>query len=100
MTDNPQADAWNGESGRAWVEHVDHFDHMLAPFGDAVLDRLELGPGNRVIDIGCGVGATTLAIAALVAPALTVGVDISVTMLDAARPRFGDGLLQCGVPQA
>lgn len=87
MVDNPQVDAWNGESGRAWVEHVDHFDHMLAPFGEAVLDRLGLRPGERVIDIGCGVGATTLAIAALVAPARAVGVDISVTMLESALAR-------------
>ncbi len=87
MAGTSQGDAWNGESGRAWVEHVDHFDHMLASFGRAVLDRLGLCPGDRVIDIGCGVGATTLAIAAFVAPARAVGVDISATMLDAARDR-------------
>jgi len=87
MTDNAQFVAWNGESGRAWVEHVDHFDHMLAPFGSAVLDRLGLRPGDRAVDIGCGVGATTLSIASLVTPATAVGVDISVTMLDAARTR-------------
>ena len=87
VTDKSQVLAWNGESGRAWVEHVDHFDHTLEPFGRAVLDRLGLCPRDRVIDIGCGVGRTTLAIAALVAPASVVGVDISTTMLDAARAR-------------
>ena len=85
MEPNPQVDAWNGESGRAWVEHVDHFDSMLAPFGDAVVERLELRQGDRVVDLGCGVGATTLAIAKIVAPASVVGVDISVPMLEAAR---------------
>jgi SAM-dependent methyltransferase len=84
---NLQVDAWNGESGRAWVEHVDHFDAMLRPFGDEVLDRLGLCPGDRVVDVGCGVGATTMSIAALVAPAMAVGVDISTPMLDAARTR-------------
>jgi SAM-dependent methyltransferase len=87
MAQNSQVDAWNGESGRAWVEHVDHFDPMLAPFGDAVVERLELGAGDRVVDVGCGVGGTTLSIARLVAPAVAVGVDISVPMLDAARDR-------------
>lgn len=87
MAQNPQVAAWNGESGRAWVEHVDHFDSMLAPFGDAVLERLELGAGDRVVDVGCGVGGTTVSIARLVAPAVTIGVDISVPMLEAARSR-------------
>lgn len=87
MAENPQIAAWNGESGRAWVEHVDQFDSMLAPFGLAVIDRLELGTGDRVLDIGCGVGATALAMAASVAPALVVGVDISEPMLAAARTR-------------
>jgi len=87
VTDKSQVLAWNGESGRAWVEHVDHFDDTLAPFGRAVLDRLGLCPGDRVIDIGCGVGTTTQVIAALVAPVSAVGVDISTTMLDAARAR-------------
>jgi len=87
MVENPQVGVWNGESGRAWAEHADHFDRMLAPFGDSVLERLGLRPGDRVLDVGCGVGATTVAIAGLVAPAMAVGVDISVPMLDAARVR-------------
>ncbi len=87
MDRNPQLDAWNGESGRAWVQHVDHFDSMLAPFGDAVVERLELCAGDRIVDLGCGVGATTLSIARIVEPATVVGVDISVPMLEAARAR-------------
>jgi SAM-dependent methyltransferase len=87
MARNPQVDAWNGESGRAWAAHVDHFDPMLAPFGDAVIERLELHAGDRVVDVGCGVGGTTLSIAALVGPATAVGVDISAPMLEAARAR-------------
>lgn len=87
MAQNSQLDAWNGESGRAWVEHVDHFDSMLAPFGQAVIDRLALRSGDRVVDLGCGVGATTLSIAASVAPAMVVGVDISEPMLAVARAR-------------
>lgn len=87
MPENPQVEVWNGESGRAWTEQAGHFDDMLEPFGVAVLDRLALRPGDRVLDMGCGTGATTRAIAGLVAPAIVVGVDISVPMLTAARRR-------------
>lgn len=87
MADNSQIDAWNGASGRAWAEHVDDIESMLVPFSDAVFERLDLRGGDRVVDVGCGVGGTTCAIAARVAPAVAVGVDISVPMLDAARAR-------------
>lgn len=85
MSQNPQVGIWNGESGRAWTKRAAQFDDMLEPFGTAVLDRLALRPGDRVLDMGCGTGATTRTIARLVAPATVVGVDISVPMLTAAR---------------
>jgi SAM-dependent methyltransferase len=87
MPDNSQIDAWNGASGRAWAEHVDHIESMLVPFSEAVFERLDLRAGDRVVDLGCGVGGTTRSIAAMVAPAVAVGVDISLPMLDAARTR-------------
>lgn len=90
MAHNPQVDVWNGESGRAWTEHVDHFDHTLAPFGEAVLQRLDLRSGDRVLDIGCGVGTTTMTIATRVTPSLVIGADLSAEMLTTARARAHD----------
>jgi len=52
--------------------HAVHFDHTFAPFGHAVLDRLGLCPGDRVIDIGCGVGAPTLSIASTWSSGITM----------------------------
>jgi SAM-dependent methyltransferase len=55
-------------------------------FGDRALQALAARPGERVLDIGCGFGDTTLQLAQLVGPAgMVVGVDISRPMLALAR---------------
>jgi SAM-dependent methyltransferase len=50
--------------------------------------RARIAPGERVIDVGCGGGATTLAIAAQVGAAGgVIGVDVSAPMIARARKR-------------
>jgi SAM-dependent methyltransferase len=79
---------WAGEMGARWLANLDHFEGMIAPIGQALLDRAGFVPGERVLDIGSGGGATTLAIAASVAPGgVAVGVDISPVLVDAATTR-------------
>ena|SRR5438128_565777 len=52
------------------------------------LAMLELNPGNRVLDVGCGTGDDAREIAALVGPTGTVvGLDASATMVAEARKR-------------
>jgi SAM-dependent methyltransferase len=87
MTNREQASVWNEEVGDAWVRHRDRFDVTLAPFGDAVTARLGLRPGESVVDIGCGAGSTTIALAAAVSPGAVVGVDLSRPMLAEGRRR-------------
>lgn len=87
MSDNAQAKVWNELVGGTWATHADDFDATLEPFGEAVLDVLAVSPNERVVDIGCGAGATTLRLAAAAAPATVVGVDLSQPMLAAATMR-------------
>src|SRR5689334_22272160 len=83
-----QAKIWNGTSGNAWVDEQALIDRVLQPFADLLIEALPLERGNRVLDVGCGTGATTLAAARLVgAEGSCVGVDISETMLTLARKR-------------
>lgn len=81
--DTSQAALWNGPSGRGWIENQALLDALLAPFADLLLDALPAGSSARVLDVGCGTGITTLAVARHVG-AQSVGIDISAPMLDVA----------------
>lgn len=79
---------WAGEMGAKWLSHLDRFEGMIAPIGEALLTRAAFQPGERVIDLGCGGGATTRAIAAAVAPHGEVtGLDISPDLVREAAAR-------------
>jgi ubiquinone/menaquinone biosynthesis C-methylase UbiE len=79
---------WNDEAGAYWVARQEAQDVTLAPVGQAAFDRAGIRPGESVIDIGCGCGATTVELARRVGPAGRVlGIDVSRPMLARARER-------------
>ena len=83
-----QRAAWNGESGERWVATADRRDAVLAPVGEALIETAAIASGERVLDIGCGCGATTLAAARDAGPTGHVlGVDLSAPMLALAAQR-------------
>jgi len=83
-----QIEYWNTEAGRAWVARQQSWDTAMKPFSDAALIRAAVSPGESVIDIGCGCGATSLQLAELVGPkGKVLGVDVSKPMLNRARER-------------
>ena len=59
---------WNGPAGQRWADRQAAQDVLLKPVADLVIDRASFKPGERVIDVGCGSGATTIAFAREVAP--------------------------------
>jgi SAM-dependent methyltransferase len=98
IANREQAEHWNsGDDAGHWVTKQARYDGMLAAFGEMVLTQAELAPGEAVLDIGCGCGATTLAAASAVAsgaasgaasgvaPGRAVGADLSAPMLARAR---------------
>lgn len=83
-----QVALWNGPGGQAWATIHAQMDTHLGPITDALLEAARLQPGERVLDVGCGCGDTTLRVAEAVGPeGRAVGVDISEPMLERARER-------------
>jgi len=77
---------WNEQSGERWVTHQARLDARLAVFGEAAIEAAAPAKGERVLDVGCGAGASTLALAARVgAGGQVLGVDISEPLIDRAR---------------
>jgi SAM-dependent methyltransferase len=86
--DSEQAALWNGRAGRAWVDAQEVLDLVLKPFEDLLVEAVRAGSGHRVLDVGCGTGSTTLAVARqLGAQGHCVGADISDPMIAAAQAR-------------
>ena len=82
-----QARAWDGDEGRYWAEHADEFDAALRAYQPTFLEAAALRPTDRVLDVGCGTGQTTLDVARLVTEGFVLGVDLSADMLAVARRR-------------
>src|SRR5262249_3421484 len=83
---------WNSAGGRRWVERQQSQDIVLGPILQATLERAQLRQGERVVDIGCGTGATSIALGERVGPSGKVlGVDISAPMLARVAERLPPG---------
>jgi len=85
---NDQAAFWNGHVAERWVREEVALDLMMRPFTAAILEAAAAARGEAVIDIGCGCGGSTLALADAVSPeGRVVGLDLSAPMLARARER-------------
>jgi len=83
-----QIEFWNGPTGERWTRLQKPIEDNLRPFRDAVLQRLQPKPGERIVDIGCGAGETTLALADRVqGHGFVLGVDVSRPLLQRAIAR-------------
>jgi len=82
---------WTDIGGPHWVAEQRQFDQMLTAFDAESRRVLDAQPGEHILDVGCGTGTSTIAIADAVGPdGSVVGCDISPTMIDAARVRAAE----------
>jgi SAM-dependent methyltransferase len=86
-----QAEHWNGPAGRRWRDHQERQDQVLLPVLDRLVAAADARPGERVIDVGCGAGATAIDFALKVAPhGEVLAIDVSAPLIERARERAGD----------
>ena len=84
--DDEQMRLWNGPAGRAWLGTQDVIEQMFKPFEEMLVEAVVSRSGAHVLDVGCGVGGTTLAVARrLRKDGSCIGIDISEPMIVAAR---------------
>jgi SAM-dependent methyltransferase len=99
---------WRGRVGEVWAQEWRRTDRALAPLNDALLAEATAGPtaGRRILDLGCGAGTTSFALADAVPRAAITGVDLSDALIAVARQRaanraglaFEVGDASCWVP--
>lgn len=83
-----QSALWNGSSGEAWVKGQSLLDATFANFEKLLVAEVASARARQVLDVGCGSGATTLAIARDLGPNGSVtGIDISAPLVELARKR-------------
>jgi ubiquinone/menaquinone biosynthesis C-methylase UbiE len=87
VEDNLEAtEAWNGPLFDIWLQYREILIEGLRAHGELALDRIPPRTGDRVLDIGCGLGDTTVRIADMVGPTgHAYGVDVAERMIATAR---------------
>jgi SAM-dependent methyltransferase len=102
QTNDTQSTLWNGPAGKAWVAEQALLDRLYKPFEELLAAALPAaGAVKRVLDVGCGTGATTLALARRLGPeGSCLGVDISDPMVNGARVRAEREGLRAGFLRA
>lgn len=79
---------WNSGAALTWVTAQALLDGMFKPVETLLAEAARKAGARTVLDVGCGTGATTLAIAgALVPDGICTGIDISEGMITAAEAR-------------
>lgn len=77
---------WNGRAGERWASQQAVQDTIFIPVTELLIGQARPKSGERVIDVGCGCGDTSIAFGNRVGPSGHVlGVDISEQMLARAR---------------
>lgn len=86
-----QADYWSTESGFKWISFEKELDVVFGSVDTEIIRRAAPEPGEKVMDVGCGTGATTRAISTSIAPSGRISaLDISDPLLSHAKEQASE----------
>ena len=92
---------WNDKAGQDWTELQERMDANLSGIHAALMAFAAPAPGMAILDVGCGTGTTSMALARIAGPkGMVAGVDISRPMLGLARQRAGQAGLKIAFAEA
>jgi SAM-dependent methyltransferase len=98
MSNDEMVRYWNESAGPVWVAQQERLDAQIGPLGVRTRARATIRSGERVLDVGCGCGGTTLELAGDVgAGGRVVAVDISRPMLERGKQRARDAGLEASI---
>lgn len=101
IVNTEQAAAWNGYEGEHWAEHAARWDAVVGGTNAALFAAADIGGRDRVLDVGCGTGATTRLAALRASRGHALGVDLSAPMLARARAAaLAEGVANVSFEQA
>ncbi|PWJ16505.1 class I SAM-dependent methyltransferase [Jannaschia seohaensis] len=87
MANEAQETYWSSPAGLKWIEHERALDAAMAGMLETMLDAADIAKPDRILDIGCGTGASTLAAARRAPDGESFGIDISRPLLERAEIR-------------
>jgi SAM-dependent methyltransferase len=80
-----QAQRWNGDSAQKWIANRERHRAAHQRLIPRLFAAAAISPGDRVLDIGCGCGETTITAATAAPGGSALGLDLSAPMLEVAR---------------
>lgn len=84
------AAAWDGEEGDAWTENAAHYEATGRWIDERFHAEVTVAATDRVLDVGCGTGRATRAVARRAPHGSVLGIDLSSRMLEYARRQSAD----------
>ncbi len=88
VANSAQFEYWNAKAATNWTENQLALDRLLSVLTERLFELANIQPGEAIIDVGCGTGASSLAAADAAGPGGKVlGIDLSREMLRLAQAR-------------